>query len=55
MKKRNSSIKQSGEMLYDEAEQESYKRYKYAYYSQLILSGVLAFVCGLLTCHVFEF
>lgn len=55
MQQRNQKFHETGAMLNDKPKCENCNCYKYAYYSQLILSGVLAFVCGLLTCHVFEF
>ena len=39
-------------MLYYEAQDESYKRYKHLQYRNLILESLLAFVLGLLAPHI---
>ncbi len=43
---------ETGKMLYYEAQDEGYKRYKHLRYRQLILESALAFVLGLLVAFI---
>lgn len=44
----------AGVMLYYEAQEEGYKRYKYLQYRNLILESALSFLLGLLFCFLLE-
>ena len=48
LKQRDKPINEPSKMLYEYAEDESYKRYKHRQYRNLILKSLLAFMLGLL-------
>ena len=47
MEKRNKELANTAAVFYDEAEEESWKRYKLACYRNLILKSLLTFLLGL--------
>lgn len=54
MKKRCKETDHSGVVLNEEPNEESYKRYKYLCYRNLILKSLLTFVLGLLVAYMLK-
>lgn len=54
LKKREKKAHDSSKMFYNEAEDESYKRYKNRCYRNLIIKSLLTFFLGLLIASLFK-